>query len=76
MKKPTTRTSTAASTLNAFSAQISRICVHQRSLVHTNGPRINADAADLHEAAQRRKLFFLAFSLRPSRLRGESGVPH
>ena len=53
MKKPIRSASktTTTSTPNALSAQISRIRVHQRPIVHPDGPRINADAADLHAAA-------------------------
>src|SRR5437867_7067163 len=40
------------------------------------GPEAHLPSARIHLGRRSRKLFFLAFSLRPSRLRGESAVPH
>jgi len=52
MNKPITRTTTITAPPHALSAQISRIRVHQRPIVRPHCPRINADAADLHGAAE------------------------
>src|SRR5213594_2226595 len=41
------RTSNDTFTPGASSAQFSRIRIHQRPIVRTDGPRINADVADL-----------------------------
>src|SRR5437867_11057703 len=40
------------------------------------GPEAHLPSARIHLGRPSRKLVFLAFSLRPSRLRGESAVPH
>src|SRR5437867_11264926 len=40
------------------------------------GPEAHLPSARIHLGRRSRKLFFLAFSLRPSRPRGESAVPH
>src|SRR5437867_6630358 len=40
------------------------------------GPEAHLPSARIHLGRRSRKLFFLAFSLRPSRLRGESAVSH